>query len=121
MEVLKGKDIKNILSHNKNLLKTKTFIVIYQKNNLGYPRFGFIASKKLSKKAVERNRAKRLLKEAVRLNFPSIKDLSYDIVFIARKYILNSKLQDVLEDLLSFLKYLRENNEKNVNLPDKTL
>jgi len=93
METLKGKEIKQILSHHLKSIKTKTFIAIINKNSLGYPRFAFIASKRFSKKAVVRNRAKRLLREAIRINFSSLKNLSYDIVLIARKYISEAKLQ----------------------------
>ncbi len=112
METLKNKDIKNILSKKQQTIKTKTFIAVVSKNNLGFPRFAFIASRKFSKKAVERNRAKRLLRESVRLLFSEFKDKGYDIIFIARKYILNGKIQDVLEDMRYLLKYLREQNEK---------
>ncbi|NPA54475.1 MAG: ribonuclease P protein component [Aquificae bacterium] len=118
METLKGKEIKNILSQPLPKVKTKTFIAIFKGNNLGFPRFAFIVSKKLSKKAVERNRAKRLLKEAIRKEYQFFENLSFDIVFIGRKFILNSKLQDVLKDIETFLKTLREKDEKIFNKSD---
>ncbi len=118
METLKGKEIKQILSHHLKSIKTKTFIAIINKNSLGYPRFAFIASKRFSKKAVVRNRAKRLLREAIRINFSSLKNLSYDIVLIARKYISEAKLQDVNKDIFLLLKELRECDEKTVNTVD---
>ena len=40
--------------------------VFYLANDLGVNRLGVIVSKKVSKKAVDRNRAKRLVREAVR-------------------------------------------------------
>lgn len=86
-----------------------------KENNLGYPRFAFIISKKISKKAVDRNRGKRLLREAVRKVYPLLKNESYDIILIARKDILGKKLQDVLEDFQTLLKTFREKNEKNSN------
>ncbi len=57
-------------------------------------RFGFIASKKFDKRAVARNRARRLLREAVRHHLPKIKD-SYDIVLIAKHPIKDANYEDV--------------------------
>jgi ribonuclease P protein component len=118
METLKGKEIKDILSKKQETIKTKTFIAIFQKNNLGKPRFAFIASKKLSKKAVDRNRAKRLLRESVRMFYPQIQHLGYDIILIARKYIIGKKIHQVLKDIETLLKNLRERNEKVTDMAD---
>ncbi len=87
-----------------------------KKNNLGFPRFAFIISKKFSKKAVERNRIKRIIKEALRLNLHKLEDLSYDIVVIPKKHLLNKKMQNLIKDVLSFQETLRELNEKNSNI-----
>lgn len=44
------------------------------------PRFGFVVSTKVSKKAVVRNKVKRALREAIRQNLSYLKG-GYDIVF----------------------------------------
>ncbi len=115
MVILKGKDIKKALSHPSFSFKTKTFVAVLKKNSLGYPRFAFIASRKFSKKAVERNRAKRLLREGIRYYYPVMKDIGYDIILIARKNILGKKLQDILQDIDLLIEELREKHETDFN------
>jgi ribonuclease P protein component len=55
-------------------------------NNLGYNRYGLIASRRLGK-AVKRNRARRLLREALRQNHAHIRP-GHDIVLVAREAIV---------------------------------
>lgn len=75
----------------------------------GGPRFGFaVGSKALSEKsaakthkrpgAVLRNRARRRLKEAVRLSAPHFARPNYDYVVIGRREALHQSFADLLED-----------------------
>ena len=61
---------------------TKFMVMYYLENGLDHNRIGFIASKKVGNSVV-RNRSKRLMKEAFRLNSDNLKK-GYDIIFIAR-------------------------------------
>ncbi len=90
-------------------------IALIQKNNLGYPRFAFVISKKFSKKAVDRNRVKRIIKEALIKNFTKLKNFSYDIVLIPKKHLLGKKMQALLKDIEELIKFLREIDEKSSN------
>ncbi len=101
-----GREIKKILNSGK-VIKKNNFILIYKKNNLEFPRFAFIASKKFSKRAVDRNRAKRLLKEAVRKRLDKLSKFHYDFIFIAKKNILGKKLNDVLNEIDDIILELR--------------
>lgn len=62
-------------------------------NDLGHSRFGFSVSHWVGK-AVARNRAKRLMREATRLHQGDIK-VGWDLVFIARHPIREANLKQV--------------------------
>ena len=64
-------------------------VVFYRKNNLPYTRIAFLASKKVGN-SVTRNRARRLMKESYKTIQEQLA-IGYDIIFIARKTIINSK------------------------------
>lgn len=67
----------------------------------GQMKFGFIASKKIGN-AVQRNRAKRLMREVIRLHLSEIpKDLQ--IIFIARKSIQGLSYKEVEKSMLQLL------------------
>lgn len=70
-------------------------------NGTGKSRFGFAAGKKVGA-AVRRNRAKRLLREAVRHRLPTIVK-GWDLIFIARSLAQNAEFKTVdagVEELL---------------------
>jgi len=54
-------------------------------NNNAHARLGLLVSKKAMKKAVARNRIKRIVRESFRANVSKLK--AYDIIFIARSKI----------------------------------
>ncbi len=61
----------------------------------GPPRFGFTVSKRVAAKAVERNRIRRRLKEAVRLVAPDQARCGTDYVLIGRRAALNEPFADL--------------------------
>ena len=63
-------------------------------NNLKQSRFGFVISKKVSKKAVVRNKIKRTLREVVRTNLPGIKK-NNDVVMIVLPGFEKNNFQEV--------------------------
>jgi len=81
---------------------SKYVVVLYGPNKTGLCRRAFIASKKVGN-SVERNRARRLMKEAFRLSEIKLND-GYDFLFIARKGIEDAKCADVKKCIAAALR-----------------
>ena len=82
------------------------FSVKYIENGLDKNRFGFLISKKIDKRAVVRNRAKRIIRSCIEENLKNIKQ-GYDFLFILNKNIIGKERDLIKKPLISALK---ENN-----------
>jgi len=67
---------------------------IAERKLAGPSRFGFVISKKIDKRAVVRNRIKRLLREVVRKNLEKIA-AGFDVVFVARPSIVGKNYEEI--------------------------
>ena len=104
-EVLRNKKDFSLLYKRGNSVGDRYVVLIFKENKRPYTRKAFLASKKVGK-SVERNRARRLMKESVRTLDASLKE-GYDIIFIARNTIGNSKCADVKKSIEAALKKAR--------------
>ena len=75
-------------------------------------RVGYTASKKVGN-AVERNRAKRRLRETAKQVLLKKGKSDHDYVLIARREILEKPFNDLIRDLKWSLKRLHDNNHRN--------
>ncbi len=83
------------------------------RTGLAQHRLGITASRKMSRLAVKRNRAKRLLREAFRLTKPDLDALGnrYDWVFNARRSITEVKAEAVIADLRRIIAQVGRNEQ----------
>ena len=78
-------------------------MVLYcRRNTLGRPRYGFTVSTKLGK-AVVRNRARRRLRETVRLEEGNLTP-GWDIVVVARSKAVDASFDELTRSYLSLAK-----------------
>ena len=80
-------------------------ILLLLENGLDSNRVGIVAGKAVGK-AVERNRAKRVLRAAI-INLMPLMNAGYDICLVARRPIVGRGLTEVEEALRSLLKKAR--------------
>jgi ribonuclease P protein component len=67
-----------------SMYQSKSFgMGIYNRNDDEPSHFGFIISTKISKKAVVRNRIKRIMSEVIRVNLDKLKN-GYDVLFLIK-------------------------------------
>lgn len=98
---IQGRSYSNEYFVFKNLTITDK---IAHKIPAPYPKFGLVASKKKVGNAVKRNRAKRIMSEALRLEYPKLRDNIVG-VFVFKDKILDLTSTQIQEELrkLTFL------------------
>lgn len=99
-------EFKRVYSNRKSIVGA--FMVLYiKKANIEDAKYGITVSKKIGK-AVSRNRARRLIKESIRLN-KNIFLNGYIYVFVARGRINDANYFDVEKNLIYLIsKFKRE-------------
>jgi len=107
-EVLRGKkDFNRVYGKGKSL-RDRYLVLIYLKNGLPYTRTAFLASKKVGN-SVQRNRAKRLMKESYRALAGEYGHISegYDLIMIAKNTINGRKCGEVTTSLRNCMKKVK--------------
>lgn len=102
----KKKEFERVFSEGKVFKDTKIVFYIIA-NDCQYSRIGLVVSKKVGN-AVQRNRVKRLLREAYRLN-KHLLTANVDIIAIPRRpFTSNLKLPDIENEFKKLLKQINE-------------
>lgn len=102
--LVKDKDFEMVFKRGKSFF-SKIIILRTAKNNLDVSRFGIIVSTKTAKKATQRNKIKRWIREAIRLDLSKLKT-GFDCVLIARPTILTTKPKVDYQEIKKTLGYL---------------
>ncbi|MGH9856394.1 MAG: ribonuclease P protein component [Acidobacteriota bacterium] len=85
--------------------KTPYFRVKYARNSETVSRYGFVISKAVDKRAVVRNRIRRVFRSCIEEVQEKIVP-GYDMLFFLEKGIINKQRQEVLQEvLLQFKKH----------------
>lgn len=95
-----NKDFRTLYYRGKSQVHP-VLVTYVRKNRLGYPRAGITTGKKIGG-AVQRNRCRRVIREAYRLLLPQISG-GWDLVFVARARTLkciSTAVRAVMEEQL---------------------
>jgi ribonuclease P protein component len=101
--IKKKKDFE-IIFKNSKIFKTNLFIFRIAKNNLKLNRFGFVVSLKVSKKATVRNKIRRRLTEAIKIEIKNMPleaqvKIGTDLVIIALPGIEKREFSEIKETI----------------------
>ncbi|MDD4409137.1 MAG: ribonuclease P protein component [Candidatus Pacebacteria bacterium] len=94
----KKKDFEKVFEKGSTIRNRYFFLRVLANNGENDTRIGFIVSKKVSKRAVERNRIKRLFRESVRLSIDKIRP-GYDMIFIVLSGANHKELIEIKKEI----------------------
>lgn len=100
------KDFKEVLARGTMYQSPLFGMLVLKSDEKGLTKFGLIVSKKIDKRAVVRNRVRRVLLESVRLKLSEIED-GYLVVFLAKKKLVGLRVEEVKREVYSGLKKAR--------------
>ena len=78
-------------------------LAVVDRKDLDPSRFAFVASTKVAREAVDRNRIKRVMGEAVRLSLFDLKK-GYNMVFLAKPGITRVPTSEIMKEVRQCLK-----------------
>jgi len=107
--ISKKKEFDDIFKKGKSTRGT-FFILKFLKNDLKLNRFAFMVSKKISLKAVVRNKIRRRLSEAVK-EFRTESDKGVDVVFLTLPAIKDKSFSEIKTETDKFLEKIISKNK----------
>ena len=98
----KTKDFKEVFGKGRGVRDGRLFLKARAAKNEGV-RFGIVVSKQVAAKAVDRNRMKRLLREAVKYCMPDVRG-GHDIVLVTLPGFAAANLAEAKAQVISIIK-----------------
>ena len=86
--------VRGVRFNNSYSFSVPQFVLKVRKNGLLLNRFGIVVSKKIDKRAVVRNKIKRIFRNAL-LNLNKNMILGHDILFIVKIGVLNKTKEEI--------------------------
>lgn len=102
LRITKNADFKRIYQKGK-FFSNEFFLVKLHPNRFPNNRFAVIVNKKISKKAVIRNKIKRQIREIIRINQGQLKT-GFDIIVIVKKDLTRESYKNIEQNLLHLFK-----------------
>ncbi len=87
LRLLTGGDFKRVFDNAAIKVSEQPLLILSSPNGLDHPRIGFVISKKNIRRAVKRNRVRRIIRESFRLHQHELPPV--DLVILARKGLDN--------------------------------
>ena len=94
--------VRYTYAHGKTI-RTPKLSLVHNKNDRGFQRFAVVVSKKISKTAVGRNRIRRRVYEAIRLELPNFNAKRDNIFVIYSKDLARMDFQELRKLIHSLL------------------
>ncbi len=96
---LAGRNLLEEVKSKGTLYQSNSFgMIVLKQKETGPSRFAFIVSTKISKKAVDRNRITRRLREAVKENIGEISE-GTNVLFLAKKKIIEKEESEITREM----------------------
>ncbi|HEY0755694.1 MAG TPA: ribonuclease P protein component [Ktedonobacteraceae bacterium] len=101
LRLRKSSEFQRVRQQGRSIT-SRLLILAWASNEVALLRIGFVVSKRVSKRAVDRNYLKRLLGEAIRPVLPGLSP-GWDLVLTVRQNALTADLRVLEQDLLVLL------------------
>jgi len=104
-KLLKAEQYSFVFSRSKRF-GNKSITVLARGNDIGHPRLGLAISKKSAKRAVDRNRIKRIFRESFRLHQHKLPNV--DIIAMCKTNVLNLNNTEMHEQIELQWRFMRK-------------
>lgn len=112
LRLLTAGDYRQVFDNAAFKVHGKGLMALASPNDLGYPRIGLVISKKSMRRAVDRNRIKRLVRESIR--FQQHRLPAVDIVILSRRGVGELDNETLHRQLFGMWKRLTREAQKSL-------